>query len=689
MTFERLDRLFDYLTGQNLLLGVVWLGMVCVTIMLLLMMATRWGQSQPLKKCVFLSLLTHALLATYATTIEIVGAAPAEPVIHTALVEADPASANEEQTESVASTKPWEGFSSHAPEPEQIMLERQQADQPSKPLDEAREQPALLTPELPSMPAIRPEPRSLAEDNAPAPAESAQEEAIDAPAAMRREANDLALVEQTAPAKAETPKNQGPASLGPAAPGLPNELTQVPTLPRMVDLPAVKPGPSLLPDQQPRTETPLDAEALGEESQRSANTESRRGPNVSSILSREAGRAANMAAGAAPHANLIANPLLAPHTRTNDEAAALPRVFENRRAPHKAEIIASHGGSPDTEAAVKAALQWLAAHQHTDGRWDASRFGAGQERRVGTQHLGRVGVDADNGVTGLALLAFLGNGHTHLEGGYLETVAHGLDFLLSSQKSNGNLSGDADAFAMMYCHGMAALALSEAYAMTQDERLLVPVRKAIDYTLAAQHRASGGWRYKPGETVCDTSQLGWQLMALKSAELAGIEIPQQARQGMLRFLQTVSSGRHGGLASYRPMTVAGERPTVSMTAEALVCRQFLGLARNHPACDEAGSYIATSLPGRGPSNFYYWYYATLAMFQLQGEHWQRWKNALEPTLIASQRSEDDLAGSWDPDPIWGGHGGRVYSTALGALCLEVYYRFLPLYVQSSLEPGEK
>jgi hypothetical protein len=241
---------------------------------------------------------------------------------------------------------------------------------------------------------------------------------------------------------------------------------------------------------------------------------------------------------------------------------------------------------------------------------------------------------------------------------------------------------------MMYCHGMAALAVSEAYAMTQDERLLAPVRKAIGYTLAAQHPTAGGWRYKAADPICDTSQLGWQLMVLKSAELAGIEVPAKARQGMLRFLQTVSSGRHGGLASYRPMNIAGERVTASMTAEALVCRQFLGLPRSNPAGDEAGNYIATDLPGRGPSNFYYWYYATLGMFQLQGDHWQRWKNALEPTLIASQRTQGELAGSWDPDTVWGGHGGRVYSTALGALCLEVYYRFLPLYVQASEADGD-
>jgi hypothetical protein len=127
-----------------------------------------------------------------------------------------------------------------------------------------------------------------------------------------------------------------------------------------------------------------------------------------------------------------------------------------------------------------------------------------------------------------------------------------------------------------------------------------------------------------------------------------------------------------------------------MTAEALVCRQFLGLSRSNPASDEAGNFILTQLPGQGQPNLYYWYYATLGMFQLQGDHWRRWNNALTATLVARQRNEDELAGSWDPDDVWGGHGGRVYTTAMGALCLEVYYRFLPLYVKASgLEDGGK
>jgi hypothetical protein len=225
---------------------------------------------------------------------------------------------------------------------------------------------------------------------------------------------------------------------------------------------------------------------------------------------------------------------------------------------------------------------------------------------------------------------------------------------------------------------MATFALSEAYGMTGDQRLHEPVRRAVAYTVAAQDPSGGGWRYEPGNPG-DTSQLGWQLMALKSAELAGIPIPQQCRQRALGFLDEVSSGHYGGLAAYRP----AERASRAMTAEALVCRVFLGMTPNHPAGKEAGDYLLAELPGQGRDNLYYWYYATLGMYNLQSYHWERWNYALQKALLASQQKKGPLAGSWDPDTVWGGYGGRVYSTALAALSLEVYYRFLPLYLEAS------
>jgi hypothetical protein len=226
----------------------------------------------------------------------------------------------------------------------------------------------------------------------------------------------------------------------------------------------------------------------------------------------------------------------------------------------------------------------------------------------------------------------------------------------------------------MYCHGMASLAMSEAYLLTGDYRLKPPVERATQYTVNAQHRGSGGWRYQPGD-LGDMSQFGWQVMALLSAEMAGIPIPSTTRDGMLRFLQSASSGTHGGLASYRPR----ERPSRSMTAEALACRLFLALADDEAAIQEAAAFVSEEMPDSGQANLYYWYYATLALFQLQGDQWRRWNAALQERLLNSQRTDGDWAGSWDTNTVWGGYGGRVYTTAMAALSLEVYYRYLPLY----------
>ncbi|HEX5442226.1 MAG TPA: hypothetical protein VFW87_00295 [Pirellulales bacterium] len=693
MATTRLDRLLDFLTGPQLVLGIVWLGLVCITIALLLMMVTRWGQSQPLKKCMVLSLVTHLLLATYATTVEIVAATPHEELVQTTLVDEPPgeldAQPRHNPAQGAAPAQPWEVFSNDAPPAEQMALDRPPAADDDEPRRHAENVspllPADLTKEkLPDSELEQPradvdvESASVAERN-----EAAASEEIEAPSASRRDAADLVLDQRSGPQRAQAMTQPASPRRQASSPALPGELRDVPELPRMTDLTTTPSPRTAAPsvESRPRSESPLAPETVGSEAPgRNPAALARRTDELDSgvaSLVQRGGAAASEAMSGSPigRSDAADNPLLAPRkVRPGEPAAELPRVYQHRRAVRKAEIIASHGGSPDTEAAVKAALEWLAAHQDDDGRWDASQHGAGNERRVGNENFGKVGTEADTGVTGLALLAFLGNGQTHLEGDYPETVERGLAFLIDVQKSDGSLGGQADRFAMMYCHGMAALALSEAFAMTQDERLREPVHKAIGYTLSAQSETAGGWRYQPGDPWCDTSQLGWQLMALKSAELGGLPIPEKSRQGMLRFLANVSSD---GLAKYRPLP--REPYTRSMTAEALVCRQFLGLSRNHPDSNRAGDFVLGELPGTGRANFYYWYYATLGMFQLQDKYWQRWKDALEPTLISRQRGDGELAGSWDPDDIWGSHGGRVYTTALGALCLEVYYRYLPLY----------
>jgi hypothetical protein len=358
------------------------------------------------------------------------------------------------------------------------------------------------------------------------------------------------------------------------------------------------------------------------------------------------------------------------------DGAELPSLYRLRFADNRLRVARQSGGDATTEAAVEAALAWLAANQQADGRWNAARHGAGIEQSVLGHNREGAGADADTGITGLAVLAFLGAGQSHLEGRWREAVQHGLEFLLRSQRRDGCLAGDARLFAMMYCHGMASLALSEAYALTGDQRLKPYVERAAAYTVAAQHRGSGGWRYQPGDAG-DMSQFGWQVMALTSAEQAGLPIPAETKSGMLRFMRSVASGRSGGLYSYRP----SENPSRTMTAEGLACRAFLRLPVEDPARREAEEYLSRELPATGQANLYYWYYATLALHQTGSDLWPEWNKALTHELLSRQRSQGELAGSWDADTRWGGYGGRVYTTSLACLCLEVYYRYLPIHDQ--------
>jgi hypothetical protein len=381
--------------------------------------------------------------------------------------------------------------------------------------------------------------------------------------------------------------------------------------------------------------------------------------------SQEAGAVAEEPAAAGPFGTVAAG------------AHPMPESYADRIGERRAAAAAARGGSRETEQAVTAALAWLSANQSSDGRWAAARHGAGVERAVQGHHRHGAGARSDHGVTGLALLAFLGAGNTHRDGDYADTVRRGTAFLIGRQRSDGSLAGDAEFFAALYCHGMATIALAETCAMTGDDALRPALERAVRHTLAMQNPATGGWRYAAGDRG-DTSQLGWQLMVLASGRNAGIAGLEAAQARALPFLQGVSSGTAGGLAAYRP----GERTSLTMTAEALFCRLLLGMPADHPAAIEALDLLARTPPDRSRPNAYAWYYATLASFHAGGPQWDRWNTALQAALLPLQRRDGTaLDGSWDPDPVWGGHGGRVYATALAAMTLEVYYRHLPMHRQ--------
>lgn len=382
------------------------------------------------------------------------------------------------------------------------------------------------------------------------------------------------------------------------------------------------------------------------------------------------------------------------------DQSRIPSAYQLRSDELRERALLQYGGTEESEAAVDRSLKWLASIQRQQGNWDAEATGAGRvekdEAGVDRQFAGR---RSDTGLTALAVLAFLGKLHTVDQGEYSPVVNRALRWLVAQQKpirwpgsrgrSDGYLGGDASPYAAMYCHGMATFALAEAYAMSRDnpdaQWLREPLEKAVSLILDAQLE-DGGWRYVKGQPDGDMSMFGWQLMALKSAEAAGVRIPDEAKTRMRTFLHQRRRGTSGGLAGYR----ADDRPSAPMTAEALFSRQMLGMDTNPSATHEAAKHLLAHRPRRTELNYYYWYYGTLAMHQHGGPEWDEWNTAMRDLVIAEQRQTGPYAGSWDPRDVWGGYGGRVYSTALATLSLEVYYRYLPLYrLNESTEHGQK
>jgi hypothetical protein len=180
-------------------------------------------------------------------------------------------------------------------------------------------------------------------------------------------------------------------------------------------------------------------------------------------------------------------------------------------------------------------------------------------------------------------------------------------------------------------------------------------------------------------------------MALKSGKEVGIPIAPDVRDGILTWLRRVSDGPDRGLAMYRPagLSDGGGEVRPSMTAEAWVCRQFLGVGGQGKTSDEAARFLLQRGPDRDPYNLYYWYYGTLALYQHGGESWVRWNERVRDQLVRRQVRRGHADGSWDPAEArdtYNSRGGRVYMTAIATLTLEVYYRYLRLYDAPSSAP---
>jgi hypothetical protein len=338
----------------------------------------------------------------------------------------------------------------------------------------------------------------------------------------------------------------------------------------------------------------------------------------------------------------------------------------------KAAVVKQFGGNDETLAAIRRGLNWIEQHQTLDGHWGLHNF---HEQCQGHDRCsGHGNSRSDTAGTGLALLPMLGDGNTHLQGTYQENVARGITWLVKNQKPDGDLFTGGEGNSRMYSHAIATIALCECYGMTGDTSLKVPSQKAIDFIVAAQDPRSGGWRYQPRRDA-DTSVVGWQVMALKSGQMAELNVPEKTLKDSQRWLASVA-GEKDRLGQF---AYQHGRFNPAMTAEAILCLEYLGEERDSESINRGTLHLLDNLPQAGRETSYYWYYATQALFHLQGDAWQRWNGAIHPLLLQTQTKEGPIAGTWDPKDQWEHSGGRIYATSLRVLMLEVYYRHLPIY----------
>ena len=373
-----------------------------------------------------------------------------------------------------------------------------------------------------------------------------------------------------------------------------------------------------------------------------------------------------------------------------------PGGIAGRSGATREKLLTEGGGNAASEAAVARGLRFFALHQADDGHWSLDKYGDYyRSHPIGNPASKLIkyrntdkAQSNDIAGTGFGLLPFLAAGITHKPSGkksqedYSKTVMGGVNFLIKKQGKDGNYGGG------LYSHPLATIAMCEAYGMTSDPLIKISAQKALDYLIYAQHDG-GGWRYGPKQPG-DTSVTGWCTMALKSGQMAGLKVPTERYKMVEKYLDAVHDPKSGGYGYTDP----GASP--AMTAIGMLCRQYMGVNPRNPGLLKGVEIMKKVHPAVSPANYnlYQIYYATQVMHHMGGEAWDFWnlgpevngqrKNGVRDILIGKQIPATDpkkvmLAGSWDPIGAHTDAGGRLMSTSMAILTMEVYYRHLPLY----------
>ncbi len=364
---------------------------------------------------------------------------------------------------------------------------------------------------------------------------------------------------------------------------------------------------------------------------------------------------------------------------------------------HIADAVALGGATPESERMVSAGLDWLKRHQEDDGSWSCSNFRRRckevNDNPYRCENKGNALYDV--GVSALAVLAFLGAGRTDADGPDTDTVQRGLSWLKSQQDARG-LIGSTEDQRYMYGHVIATNVMVEAAALNPAGGWRACADKALDYLLKMQAKKQG-WRYGEKSQDSDVTVTAWAVMALKTADVAHIRSATSVIGDASNFVKSVTDEKtfHVGYLSKMDgpfrLDEQGERfpksESESTTACGMVIKILGGEEPRISSLIRAQSKRCLDKPpawkrDEGVIDIYYWHFATLAMFQLAGEEWMTWRNAIFDAAQRAQVSEGCARGSFDPLDPWTRFGGRIYSTAMMTLTLESGYRYGRLFKTS-------
>ena len=335
--------------------------------------------------------------------------------------------------------------------------------------------------------------------------------------------------------------------------------------------------------------------------------------------------------------------------------------------------------------AASRGLSWLAKEQLVDGSWPGD---VGYKLRDDYEIWNR---DSSHlGVTALCGMAFLAGGHVPGRGPYGKIVSKAIEWTTTQVRGDGYLTANET---RLYSHAFATLFLAEVYGMDQADSVRPVLQKAVDLIVASQNR-QGGWRYTPHSADADMSVSACQVMALRAARNAGIQVPASTIDRAIRYVRdsavrsaTIRPPRHfGGInitdppGSFRYQPQTNSRASWALTAAGVTILSNAGIYADDDI--ESGlTYLSDGMEAhsakwgaRGNGHYFFWYgnyYAVQAFHMAGGERWRTYFKHIEHTLLSLQLPNGTWRNRVGP--------GDIYATATACIVLQIPREYLPIF----------